>query len=84
MSQSSSSFAVGDGTFQIDALEAIDAWVESGKAPERLVASRPLAGAPGAQGPFVLSAGRALSWPGQHGRGEQLRLLVAITYDADG
>jgi feruloyl esterase len=43
MSQSSSSFAVG-GTFQIDALEAIDAWVESGKAPEQLVASRPLAG----------------------------------------
>ena len=34
----------GEGTFQIDALEAIDAWVESGKAPEQLVASRPLAG----------------------------------------
>ena len=36
--------AGGEGTFQIDALEAIDAWVESGKAPEQLVASRPLAG----------------------------------------
>ena len=34
----------GEGPFQIDALEAIDAWVESGKAPEQLVASRPLAG----------------------------------------
>ena len=34
----------GEGTFQIDALEAIDTWVESGKAPEQLVASRPLAG----------------------------------------
>ena len=36
--------AGGEGTFQIDVLEAIDAWVESGKAPEQLVASRPLAG----------------------------------------
>jgi feruloyl esterase len=34
----------GDGTFEIDSLGAIDAWVESGKAPEQLVASRPLAG----------------------------------------
>jgi feruloyl esterase len=34
----------GEGTFRIDVLEAIDAWVESGKAPEQLVASRPLAG----------------------------------------
>lgn len=36
--------AGGEGTFQIDALAAIDAWVESGKAPEQLVASRPLPG----------------------------------------
>ena len=36
--------AGGEGPFQIDALEAIDTWVESGKAPEQLVASRPLAG----------------------------------------
>lgn len=36
--------AGGEGTFQIDELAAIDAWVESGKAPEQLVASRPLAG----------------------------------------
>jgi feruloyl esterase len=35
--------AGGEGTFQIDTLAAIDAWVESGKAPEQLVASRPLA-----------------------------------------
>jgi feruloyl esterase len=34
----------GEGTFMIDALGAIDTWVESGKAPEQLVASRPLAG----------------------------------------
>ena len=34
----------GEGTFMFDALGAIDTWVESGKAPERLVASRPLAG----------------------------------------
>ena len=34
----------GEGTFQIGELEAIDAWVESGKAPEQLLASRPLAG----------------------------------------
>ena len=33
----------GEGTFMIDALGAIDTWVESGKAPEQLVASRPLA-----------------------------------------
>jgi feruloyl esterase len=33
----------GEGTFMIDALGAIDTWVESGKAPERLIASRPLA-----------------------------------------
>jgi tannase/feruloyl esterase len=32
----------GEGTFVIDALGAIDTWVESGKAPEQLVASRPL------------------------------------------
>jgi feruloyl esterase len=32
----------GEGTYRIDALGAIDAWVESGTAPERLVASRPL------------------------------------------
>ena len=36
--------AGGEGTFEIDALGALDAWVESGKAPEQLVASRPLAG----------------------------------------
>ena len=34
----------GEGTFMIDALGSIDTWVESGKAPEQLVASRPLAG----------------------------------------
>jgi feruloyl esterase len=34
----------GEGTFQIDALEAIDAWVESDKAPEQIVARRPLPG----------------------------------------
>lgn len=36
--------AGGEGAFDIDALAAIDAWVESGKAPERLVAGRPLPG----------------------------------------
>jgi feruloyl esterase len=34
----------GEGTFGLDALGAIDAWVEQGRAPERIVASRPLAG----------------------------------------
>jgi len=36
--------AGGEGTFDIDALDAIDAWVESGKAPERLIASRAMTG----------------------------------------
>ena len=35
----------GEGTFGLDALGAIDAWVEQGRAPERIVASRPLPGA---------------------------------------
>jgi feruloyl esterase len=34
----------GEGTSVIDALGAIDSWVESGKAPEQIVASRPLEG----------------------------------------
>ena len=36
--------AGGEGTYQIDALAAIDAWVESGKPPDQLIAGRPLAG----------------------------------------
>ena len=32
----------GEGTFVMDALGVIDAWVEGGEAPERIVASRPL------------------------------------------
>jgi feruloyl esterase len=32
----------GEGTFQIDALAAIDAWAETGKAPDQIVAGRPL------------------------------------------
>ena len=46
----------GEGTFMMDALGAIDAWVVSGKAPERIVASRPLDG--GAQRTRPLCA-----WP---------------------
>jgi len=34
----------GEGTFTIDVLGALDTWVESGKAPEQIIASRPLAG----------------------------------------
>ena len=34
----------GEGTFMIDALGALDAWVEGGKPPEQIVASRPLEG----------------------------------------
>jgi feruloyl esterase len=34
----------GEGTFMIDTLDTIDAWVESGKPPEQIVASRPLEG----------------------------------------
>jgi feruloyl esterase len=34
----------GEGAFMIDTLGAIDTWVESGTAPEQLVASRPLSG----------------------------------------
>jgi feruloyl esterase len=36
--------AGGEGTFALPALDVIDAWVESGKAPERIVADRPLQG----------------------------------------
>ena len=43
----------GEGTFMMDALGAIDAWVESGQAPERIVASRPLEGAPSGRGRSV-------------------------------
>jgi feruloyl esterase len=34
----------GEGAFVFDVLQAIDAWVESGQAPERIVAQRPLPG----------------------------------------
>jgi feruloyl esterase len=34
----------GEGTFQMDALGVIDAWVEGGQPPERIVARRPLQG----------------------------------------
>jgi len=34
----------GEGTYRMDALSVIDAWVESGQAPERIVAQRPLQG----------------------------------------
>ena len=72
----------GEGTFLIDALNVIDAWVESGQAPERLVASRPLAGWRAAHtAALPVSAGRALSRPGQHGRGAQLRVHGALTCD---
>ena len=36
--------AGGEGPFAIDALGALDAWVESGRPPEQLLATRPLAG----------------------------------------
>jgi feruloyl esterase len=36
--------AGGEGTFVIDGLAAIDEWVERGRAPTRIVASRPLEG----------------------------------------
>jgi feruloyl esterase len=34
----------GEGTYEMDALGVIDAWVESGQPPERIVARRPLQG----------------------------------------
>jgi feruloyl esterase len=34
----------GEGAFVFDVLQVIDAWVESGQAPERIVAQRPLPG----------------------------------------
>lgn len=34
----------GEGTFVFDMLEVIDAWVERGRAPERIVAQRPVQG----------------------------------------
>ena len=36
--------AGGEGTYVVDMLRVIDAWVESGQAPERIVARRPLQG----------------------------------------
>jgi tannase/feruloyl esterase len=36
--------AGGEGAFVFDALGVLDAWVEDGRAPERIVASRPAAG----------------------------------------
>jgi feruloyl esterase len=37
--------AGGEGAWQVDCLLVIEKWVEDGKAPERLIASRPLEGA---------------------------------------
>jgi feruloyl esterase len=37
--------AGGEGPWQVDYLSVIEQWVEGGKAPERLIASRPLGGA---------------------------------------
>lgn len=34
----------GDGTFSFDAVAALEQWVEQGRAPERIIASRPLKG----------------------------------------
>jgi len=34
----------GEGTYSVDVLQAIDAWVERGETPERIVARRPLQG----------------------------------------
>ena len=34
----------GEGTYSFDALDTIDAWVDRGQAPERIVARRPLEG----------------------------------------
>jgi len=34
----------GEGPYQIDALSALERWVESGEAPERILATRPLDG----------------------------------------
>jgi feruloyl esterase len=34
----------GEGTFGVDTLDVIDTWAETGKAPERIVARRPLPG----------------------------------------
>ena len=34
----------GEGTYSFDALQTIDAWVERGQAPERIIARRPLPG----------------------------------------
>lgn len=34
----------GEGPFQIDTLSALEQWVEEGKAPERILATRPLEG----------------------------------------
>ena len=34
----------GEGTFSFDAVAALEQWVEQGRAPERIIASRPLKG----------------------------------------
>jgi hypothetical protein len=41
----------GDGPSVVDMLSEIDRWVETGKKPERIIASRPAAIAPGAKTP---------------------------------
>ena len=59
--------AGGDGTATFSMIDAISAWVEQGKAPDRIEASRVRAAKRTARVRLPVSATCGLQWVGQHG-----------------
>lgn len=69
----------GEGPYQIDALSALERWVEEGQAPERITATRPLAGGATRSRPLCpLPADRPLPGNRQHRRSVHLRVRRSV------